>query len=259
MTYVPQNKRNLVSAAAAASAPAPLTAVPAGARPERARRRWARVTRRTLALVAVGTALPVAVGATVVVLSHDAPAPETRMPTPLGAGPGGRAIDRSPLPRPPASLLAAYGRLRQPPTAEDRDNGAVRAYARRATTFGLDPGAARVLTHVDGKRLWLIPGNGFVCLGLQTLGTSELGATCNTQSAALREGLQNGDGEAIYGVLPDGIDRIEVTDDNGFRHVEHVNGNAYVLRNASATVRYPIGPNRIETFRVIGSRPSPSG
>ncbi|MCW2985690.1 MAG: hypothetical protein JWR63_3260, partial [Conexibacter sp.] len=218
-----------------------------------------RVTRRTLALAAVATALPVAVGATVVVLSHDRPAPEAPITAPLGAGPGGRAIDRSPLPHPPTSLLAAYGRLRQDPTSEDRDNAAVRAYAAKARTFGLDAGAARVLTHRDGKRLWLIPGNGFVCLGLQTLGTPELGATCNTEAAALREGLQNGDGEAIYGVLPDGIDRIEVTDDNGFRHVEPVDHNAYVLRNANATVRYPVGRDRIETFRVIGSRPSPSG
>jgi hypothetical protein len=251
MTYVPQNKRNLVVAAAAA--------VPA--EPARAARRrpvrWTRVTRRALALAAVATALPVAVGATVAVLHHHAPPAEVPRTAPLGAGPDGRVIDRSPLPRPPASLLAGYSRLRDAPTAEDRDNAAVRRYARSARTFGLDAGAARVLTHIDGKRLWLIPGNGFVCLGIETPGTRQLGGTCNTEAVALREGLQQNDDTTIYGVLPDGIDRIEVTDDDGFRHVAPVDHNAYALRNASATIRYPIGRDRIETFRIIGSRPAP--
>jgi hypothetical protein len=254
MTYVPQNKRNLVAAASAA-----IAAEPAAVRPARRQRRWTRVTRRTLALAAVATALPVAVGATVVVLSHDAPPAEVPRTAPLGAGPDGRVIDRSPLPHPPASLLAAYSRLREAPTAEDRDNATVRKYARSARIFGLDPDAARVLTHIDGKRLWLIPGNGYVCLGVQAPGADELGGTCNTEAVALREGLQQNDDETIYGVLPDGIDRIEVTDDDGFRHIVPVDHNAYALRNASATIRYPVGKDGIEMFRIIGSRPTPSG
>jgi hypothetical protein len=255
MTYVPQNKANLVAAATAAVAERPAGRT----RPARLRGRWGRVSRRSLALAAVVTAVPVAVGGTVAILRHEPPPAEVPRTAPLGAGPDGRVIDRSPLPRPPESLLAAYGRLREAPTVEDRDNATVRRYARSATTFGLDADAARVLTHIDGKRLWLIPGNGYACLLIEAPGADELGGTCNTEAVALRDGLQQNDDDTIYGILPDGIDRIEVTDDDGFRHVEPVDHNAYALRNASATIRYPVGKDGVEMFRIIGNRPGPSG
>jgi len=250
MTLVPQNRANLVAAAEAAVA----------ARAETGRRRRLRIalppvgrlTRRTLALAAIGAALPVGVGAAVVVLVHDTPPKELPRTAPLGAGPGGRLIDRTPLARPPESLLAGYSRLRDAPSAEEADDAQLRRWARNLRSrFGLDPSAARVLTRIDGNRLWLVPGNGFSCLAVEEP-TGGINGGCDTEAVVLRDGVRINNGTTIYGVLPDGIDKIEVTDDDGFRHVEPVSHNAYVLRNASATVRYPVG-SRIEMFRVIGS------
>jgi hypothetical protein len=248
MTFVPQNRANLVAAAEAA------VAERGAPRRLRARLPLGRLTRRTLALAAIGTALPVGVGAAVVALVHDAPPKQQPLTAPLGAGPDGRLIDRTPLPRPPASLLAGYSRLRDPAGPEERDDARLRGATRDAARrFGLDPSAARVLTRIDGNRLWLVPGNGFACLVVEEPAPSgAVTINCETEAVVLRAGLRANDGKTIYGVLPDGIDRIEVTDDDGFRHVEPVSHNAYVLPDASATVRYPVG-DRVEVFRVIGS------
>lgn len=256
MTFVPQNRANLVAAAEAAIAQR--AAERGRLQRLRARLPLGRVTRRTLALAAIGTALPVGVGAAVVVLVHEAPPKQQPITAPLGAGPDGRIIDRSPLPRPPASLLAGYSALRSPSPftgAEGaRDEARLRAATRPvARRFGLDPSSARVLTQIDGNRLWLVPGNGFACLALQEPEPkSEITLGCDTEAVVVRDGLRVNVARTIYGVLPDGIDKIEVTDDDGFRHVEPVSHNAYVLRDTSATVRYPVG-DRIEMFRVIGS------
>ncbi|WP_445149073.1 hypothetical protein [Baekduia sp. Peel2402] len=247
MTLVPQNRANLVAAAEAAVA-----ARAAQRRRFRVTLPIGRLTRRTLALAAIGAALPVGVGAAVVVLVQETPPKEQPRTAPLGAGPDGRLIDRTPLARPPESLLAGYSRLRDAPSAEERDDAQMRGWARNLRRrFGLDPSAARVLTRIDGNRLWLVPGNGFTCLAVEEP-TGGVNGGCDTEAVVLRDGVRVNNGTSIYGVLPDGIDKIEVTDDDGFRHVEPVSHNAYVLRNASATVRYPVG-DRIEMFRVIGS------
>lgn len=243
MSYVPQNRANLVAAA---------TAQTAG---RRKRRRWrlpvTRVTRRTLALAAIVTAVPAGVAVGVIKIIHEAPPREAPITNPVGSGP-----DRKQLPRVPTSLLDAYGHLGMAATAEDRDDAVIRRYAEHARAFGLDAKAARVVAHIDGKRLWLVPGNGFVCLGVQDPADPDALTTgCNTEAVALRDGVSANDNTAIYGVLPDGIHQIEVTDDDGFRHVEPVHDNAYVLRNVSATVRYPVGAKDQEMFRIIGTGP----
>jgi hypothetical protein len=258
MTFVPQNRANLVAAAEAAAATR---------RAARRRRRFPRLslgrfTRRTFVLALIGTALPAGVGAAVVALVHDpGPRGPQTVTTPQGVTPEGRVIDRTPLARLPQSLLAGYGRLGDPPSAQERADTRVRGWARgNSRRFGLDPDAARILAHVDGLRLWIVPGNGYVCLALQEAGAQgAVTGSCNTKAVALREGVQVavgrsgvGGGVWIYGILPDGIDKIEVTDDDGFRHVEPVSHNAYLLRDTGATVRYPVG-NRMEMFRVIGS------
>jgi hypothetical protein len=256
MTFVPQNRANLLAAAEAAVAERTAERGPMQRLRARTRARLplGRLTRRTLALAAIGTALPVGVGAAVVALVHDAPPQQRSLTAPLGAGPDGRLIDRTPLPRPPESLLAGYSRLRDAAGPQERDDARMRRATRDAgRRFGLDPSAARVLTRIDGNRLWLVPGNGFACLAVEEPEPGgQVALSCDAEAVVLRAGLRVNDGKTIYGVLPDGIDKIEVTDDDGFRHVEPVSHNAYVLRNASATVRYPVG-DRIEMFRVIGS------
>lgn len=235
MTYVPQNRANLVAAAAAAAA----------AEKARRRRWWQRLTGRTLALVAIGTVVPLG-GAVYAVVQQAIP--PNHVEDPVGSGP-----DRSPLARPSSMLVGGYGRLHDEPTAEERDNASLRRWTTHSRAFGLDPSAARILARIDGKRLWLVPGNGYACLALQER-DGLITAGCATETVALRDGIQANDNEAIYGVLPDGVDQIEVTDDrDGYRHVEPVDHNAYALKNISATIRYPVGGEDRATFRVIGT------
>jgi hypothetical protein len=252
MTYVPRQKANLVIAAAAASRPE------AGeARDERASQapqgrapRWRRVRRRTLALALLVAAVPVTVTATVVELSDRPPPREAPLPT-LGSGRGGQVIPRAALPLVPRALGDAYGRLRRPATRADRDNAVVRSSATHARQFGLSARQARVMATIDGQRVWLIPGNGFLCIGVQAIGNDLMDLGCETQAVALRHGASVFDTERIYGLLPDGIRQIEVTDDTGLRQVVSVNDNVYVLAPVSATIRYRTGAGRVVSFRVI--------
>jgi hypothetical protein len=194
--------------------------------------------------------VPVTVTAAVVELTGGRPPHEARLPA-LGIGRGGRVIPRAALPLVPRKLSDAYGRLSRPATPGDRDNAVVRRSAAHARRFGLSARQARVLTTVDGQRVWMVPGNGFACIGVQAVGNDVMDIGCETQAVALRDGLSVFNSESIYGLLPDGIRQIEVTDDSGFRHVESVNDNVYVLPPVSATVRYRTRTGALVAFRVI--------
>lgn len=249
MTYVPQQKANLIIAAAATSQPATGDA-PATRAPHRWAPRWRRMRRRTLVLALLAAAVPVSVTATVVKLSDHPPPREAPLPT-LGIGRSGRVIPRSARPIVPRALSDAYTRLRRPATRADRDNAVVRRGALHARQFGLSARQARVLATVDGQRVWLIPGNDFLCIGVQAIGNDLMDLGCETQTVALRYGASVFNTENIFGLLPDGVRQIEVTDDTGFRHVVSVNDNVYVLPPISATVRYRTAAGRVAGFRVI--------
>jgi hypothetical protein len=251
MTYVPQQKTNLVIAAAAARPDAnEARDEPATRAPHRWAPRWRRVRRRTLVLALVVAAVPVSVTATVVRLTDDPPPREAPLPT-LGAGRGGRVVPRGALPLVPRSLSDAYTRLRRPPTSGDRDNKVIRKSASHARQFGLSARQARVMATVTGQRVWLIPGNGFLCVGVQAIGDDAMVMGCEAQAVALKYGASAFNTENIYGLLPDGIRRIDVTDDTGFHHVESVNDNVYVLPPVSATIRYRAAGGKVLSFRVI--------
>jgi hypothetical protein len=236
MTYVPQNRANLVAAAAAAAA--------AEKAQRRRRRWWHRLTGRTLALVVAGTLVPA--GGAVYAIVRQA-VPPNHVERPIGTG-----AARPPVARASSDLIAGYARLGDPPTAAEGRNAGVRRAATYNRPFGLEPSAARILARIDGKRLWLVPGNGYACLGLEEPDGS-VTLSCATEAVALRDGITANDKDAVYGVLPDGVDQIEVTDDrDGYRHIEPVVDNAYVLKNVSATIRYPVGAKSQATFRVIG-------
>jgi hypothetical protein len=252
MTYVRQQRENLIIAAAAAPHPAASEArdEPATRAPHRWAPRWRRVRRRTLVLALLVAAVPVSVTATVVRLSDDPPPREAPLPT-LGAGRGGRVVPRGALRLVPRSLSDAYTRLRRPPTSDDRDNNVIRRSAAHARQFGLSSRQARVMATVTGQRVWLIPGNGFLCVGVQAVGDDAMVMGCETRTVALKYGASVFNTENIYGLLPDGIRRIDVTDDTGFHHVESVNDNVYVLPPVSATIRYRAATGKIVKFRVI--------
>jgi hypothetical protein len=251
MTYVPEQKANLVTAA---EAPHPAADGARDESPTRSRHRWAprwrHMRRRTLVLALFATAVPVTVTAAVVELTGNPPPHEPRLPE-LGIGRDGRPIPRAALPLVPRSLGDAYAHLRLRVTPDDRDNAVVRRSAEHARQFGLSARQARVMTTVDGQRVWLVPGNGFACIGVQALGNDLMDLGCETQAVALKYGLSVFNTENIYGLLPDGVRKIDVTDDNGFHHVESVNDNVYVLPPASATIRYRAATGKVLTFRVI--------
>lgn len=253
MTLVPQQKANLVIAAAAAPHPAADGAreeAPARA-PHRWAPRWRRMRRRTLVLTVLAAAVPVTVvTAAVVELTGGRPPHEPWLPT-LGAGRSGHVVPRAALPLVPRSLGDAYARLGRRATAGDRDNAVVRKSAVHARQFGLSARLARVMATVDGQRVWMIPGNGFACIGVQAIGNDLMDLGCETQATALKDGLSVFNTESIYGLLPDGIRKIDVTDDTGFHHVESVNDNVYVLPPVSATIRYRAVTGKVLTFRVI--------
>jgi hypothetical protein len=252
VTYVPQQKANLIIAAAAMPHPAATDARDerAAGVPSRVAPRWRRMRRRTLVLALLAAAVPVTVTAAVVELTGGPPPHEAPLPT-LGVGPSGRVTPREALPALPAALSDVYARLGRAATADDRDNALVRKAVAHARQFGLAAGQARVMATVDGRRVWLMPGNGFVCIGVQTVGDDVMDTGCETQAVALKYGLSVSNTERIYGLLPDGVRQIEVTDDNGFHHVESVNDNVYVLPPVGATIRYRDGSGDVIAFRVI--------
>jgi hypothetical protein len=250
MTYVRQQKTNLIIAAATQPTADGARDEPAARAAHRHAPRWRRMRRRTLALALLAAAVPVTVTAAVVELTGGPPPRETRLPA-LGSGRGGQVIPRAALPLVPRSLRDAYARLGKPATRDDRDNAVVRKSATHARQFGLSARQARVMATVDGQRVWLVPGNGFVCIGVQAIGNDLMDLGCETRAVALKYGLSVFNTENIYGVLPDGIRQIEVTDDTGFHHVESVNDNVYVLPPVSATVHYRTSAGKIVAFRVI--------
>jgi hypothetical protein len=97
-----------------------------------------------------------------------------------------------------------------------------------------------------------MPGNGFLCIGVQPRGDRSIGFDCASEAVALRDGVNVSDTDTIFGVLPAGVRRIEVTDDEGLRHVESVVNHLYLLAPVSATVRYRARSGRLVSFRVIG-------
>jgi hypothetical protein len=244
MTYVPQHKANLVIAAATMTSPVPAPATSGGAAVLR------RVSRRTLVLTLLAAAVPVTVTAAVVELTSGPPPREAPLPT-LGAGPGGHVVDRDPLPALPAAIGDAYARLARPATAEDRDDAAVRGFSAHARQFGLAPGQARVMATRDGHRVWLMPGNGFLCMGVQAVGDEHMSTGCASEAEALKDGLNVSNTDNVYGLLPDGVHQIEVTDDDGLHHVEPVLDNVYELPPVSATIRYQVGATGSVSFRVV--------
>ena len=252
MTYVPQQKANL--SVAAATTPHPDADQARDEPPARAQQHWAprwrRMRRRTLVLTVLAATVPVTVTAAVVELTGRRPPHEPPLPT-LGIGRGGRVVPRNALPLVPRSLGDAYARLGRRATADDRDNAVVRRSATHARQFGLSARQARVMATIDGQRVWLVPGNGFACIGVQAIGNDLMDLGCETQGVALKYGLNVFNTENVYGVLPDGVRKIDVTDDSGFHHVESVNDNVYVLPPVSATIRYRAATGKVLTFRVV--------
>jgi hypothetical protein len=109
-----------------------------------------------------------------------------------------------------AAAKAAFSILARTANTDDEDNTLVEEIAANAG-IGLDPDGARVVGSVDAGRLWLIPANGALCLGLEDTPTDSIGISCSLEDAALADGVTIGDGTNVYGLAPDEVTAIDAT------------------------------------------------
>jgi hypothetical protein len=109
-----------------------------------------------------------------------------------------------------AAAKAAFAVLDRAPSADDQDNALVGRIAEQGE-IGLDADGARVVGSTDAGRLWLIPANGALCLGLEHTHDDSIGIACSLQDAALHDGVTIGDGTHIYGLAPDAVTAIHAT------------------------------------------------
>jgi hypothetical protein len=104
-----------------------------------------------------------------------------------------------------AEAKAAFSILDRPASADDADNALVVRIASQSG-IGLDAAGARVVGSVDsGRRVWLIPANGALCLGVEDADGQAIGMTCALQDDALRDGVTIGDGAHVFGLAPDDV------------------------------------------------------
>jgi hypothetical protein len=106
-----------------------------------------------------------------------------------------------------AAAKAAFAVLDRAATADDEDNTLVARIASQSE-WGLDADGARVVGSTDAGRLWLIPANGALCLGLEHTADDSIGIACSLEDAALSDGVSIGDGIHIYGLAPDAVTAI---------------------------------------------------
>jgi hypothetical protein len=252
MTYVQQNKRNLVIAAAAALPPlAVAPPAPAPAHPRVRLPRPRRMTARTLALAAVAVTIPVSVTATAVV--HHANRASHAPIRFLTSDANGTAIEMPVVDALPAADASTWSVLARPAGDAESNADNMRALQtfQAKSRFGLNAGLARQVAVRDGYNIWLMPGNGFTCIAMQAAGDPTMTQGCNTDAAARAGALTTNDGNKVFGIAPDGVRSVTVTDaDTGLRHDEPVVDNVYELAPQPATVTLTVPGSDPVTFDV---------
>ena len=127
-----------------------------------------------------------------------------RRPWPSPRPSAGRTTRGSTSPRPAttpvpatAAAKAAFAVLARPASADDADNALVARIASQSD-IGVDAdGRARRRERRPSGRVWLIPANGALCLGLEDTATDSLGISCTLEDAALHDGVTIGDGTQV--------------------------------------------------------------
>ena len=118
--------------------------------------------------------------------------------------------------------------------------------------FGLNAGLARQVAVRDGYNVWLMPGNGFACVAMQPTGDRTMSQGCNTDAAARAGSLTASDGNTVFGIVPDGVRSVTVTDTGtGLRHDEPVIDNVYELAYQPAAVTLTVPGRDPVTFDVV--------
>ncbi len=166
-----------------------------------------------------------------------------------------------PPPAPPTSTMpvlathdqkTAFAILDRAPSTDDTENELVTALANEAQR-GFAPADARIVGSTGAGPIWLVPANGALCLALEDTGDGSLGAACEPSEAVITRGLTVGDGSTVYGLAPDGVTAVDVTDDsNATTTVDLVPGDGiYRLNTGPVTVTVE-SSSGMTSFDVVG-------
>jgi hypothetical protein len=166
-----------------------------------------------------------------------------------------------PPPAPPTSTepvpateaqKTAFAVLAHAPSTADTANDLVTALADQAQR-GFAPDDARVVGSTATGPIWLVPANGALCLALQDTGDDSIGTSCEPSDAVVTRGITVGDGTKVYGLVPDGVTSVAVTDGAApMSTVGLVSGTSvYTLDTGEVTVSVD-GPGGVKSFAVAG-------
>jgi hypothetical protein len=100
------------------------------------------------------------------------------------------------------------------------------------TAAGFRWGANPKLSRRAAPGVWLVPGNGFVCVAIANLRDGSFGFSCANELELERGLLQPADLDAngtgvVTGVLPDGVESVTLVDRDGSRRDAAVERNVY--------------------------------
>jgi hypothetical protein len=146
----------------------------------------------------------------------------------------------------------AFAVLDRAASTADTANDLVTALADEAER-GFAPEDARVVGSTSDGPIWLVPANGALCLALEDTGDGSLGATCEPSEAVITRGITVGDQATVYGLVPDGVTSVDVTDSaSTTRAVDLDPGDSvYRLNTGNVTVTVD-GPGGMTSFDVAG-------
>lgn len=141
---------------------------------------------------------------------------------------------------PTASAQASYAILKATPNAEDRANLQVRDVASKSKSVVLDADGARVLRTIGRNRVWIVPAEGHVCVGIEPVEKESVrfALVCDTTATAALKGVAIEFGGQIVGVVPDGADTVEASESSGATTEASVLRNLYVLPKGQYTARF---------------------
>jgi len=169
--------------------------------------------------------------------------------------------DDPPPPAPPTSTVPvaatseqkdAFAVLDRSPNAADEANGLIVQLA-AAASRGFDADGARVVGATATGPIWLVPANGALCLALEDTSDDSVGASCEPSDAVITRGITVGDGTTVYGLVPDGVTAVDVTDDNNTTTTVEISSgtSVYALDTGHVTVALD-GPGGPASFDVAG-------
>ncbi len=166
-----------------------------------------------------------------------------------------------PPPAPPTSTdpvpathaqKTAFAVLDRAPSTADTENALVTQLADQAER-GFAPDDARVVGSSADGPIWLVPANGALCLALEDTSDGSLGTSCEPSDVVITRGITVGDQATVYGLVPDGVTSVDVTDSgNTTTPVDLDPGESiYRLNTGDVTVTVD-GPNGMASFDVAG-------